>query len=139
MNPPADNQPGGMNLPPPIAGEALPPLPNGPVSASPEAAPSIETMPIPAAPSAAVSTAIPLPIPSVPLSDGLAGAVSTTATTDVPVTADDTDLIEKEWVEKAKQIVEKTREDPYLQSKEINVFKADYMKKRYNKTVKLSE
>ena len=48
-------------------------------------------------------------------------------------------LIEKEWVVKAKQIVEKTKDNPYNQNKELTVFKADYMKKRYNKTIKLSE
>ena len=54
-----------------------------------------------------------------------------------PTAASDTDLIEKEWVEKAKAIVEQTRSDPHLQNKEISKFKADYMKKRYNKTIKL--
>ena len=50
---------------------------------------------------------------------------------------DDGDLIEKEWVEKAKQIVDKTRDDPHKQSEELTVFKADYMKKRYNKDIKV--
>ena len=56
-----------------------------------------------------------------------------------PIVADDNDLIEKEWVNKAKEIVERTRQNPYQQSQELNLFKADYMKKRYNKTLKLSE
>lgn len=55
-----------------------------------------------------------------------------------PQIADDADLIEKEWVEKAKQIVEQTKNDPYLQNQEMNKIKADYMKKRYNKDLKLS-
>ena len=53
--------------------------------------------------------------------------------------ADDLDLIEKEWVNKAKAIVMQTRSDPHNQNKEMNKFKADYMKKRYNKDIKLSE
>lgn len=57
----------------------------------------------------------------------------------MPQIADDTDLIEKEWVDKAKQIVEQTAQDPYLQNKEINKVKMDYLKKRYNKQVKLNE
>jgi hypothetical protein len=56
-----------------------------------------------------------------------------------PQIADDADLIEKEWVDKAKQIVERTRHDPHEQNKEMNKMKADYLKKRYNKDVKLSE
>jgi hypothetical protein len=49
-----------------------------------------------------------------------------------PLMADDSDLIEKEWVEKAKQIVEQTKDDPHRQNEEINRVKADYLKKRYN-------
>lgn len=53
--------------------------------------------------------------------------------------AEDTDLIEKEWVEKAKEIVERTRHDPYLQNREMTKMKADYMKKRYNKDIRIPE
>lgn len=56
-----------------------------------------------------------------------------------PLIADDADLIEKAWVEKAKQLVEQTKNDPYVQNKEINKFKADYIKKRYQKDIKLTE
>ena len=54
------------------------------------------------------------------------------------LTAEDADLIEKTWIEKAKQIVAETRGDPYTQNKEINKVKADYIKKRYNKDIKLA-
>jgi hypothetical protein len=57
------------------------------------------------------------------------GAVTT------PVEAGDVDLIEKEWVEKAKQIVEHTMDDPYSQQEALGQMKADYMKKRYNRDV----
>jgi hypothetical protein len=57
----------------------------------------------------------------------------------MPSIADDADLIEKEWVLKAKQIVEETKNDPYAQNQEMNRMKADYIKKRYNKEVKLEE
>lgn len=52
-----------------------------------------------------------------------------------PEEAADADLIEKEWVIKAKQIVEHTAEDPFRQQEELGRMKADYMKKRYNKDV----
>jgi hypothetical protein len=42
-------------------------------------------------------------------------------------------------VNKAKKIVEATKEDPYQQAKQLTSFKADYMQKRYNKTLKVSE
>jgi hypothetical protein len=53
------------------------------------------------------------------------------------LSAADVDLIEKEWVEKAKAIVARTHGDPFTQNKEINKIKADYIKKRYNKDIKL--
>ncbi len=55
-----------------------------------------------------------------------------------PEIADDADLIEKEWVNRAKVIIAKTKDDPHLQNEEINKYKADYIKKRYNKDIKVS-
>lgn len=58
---------------------------------------------------------------------------------DNPQIAEDADLIEDEWVDKAKEIVERTSQDPHQQNKEMNLVKADYLKKRYNKDIKVSE
>ncbi len=55
---------------------------------------------------------------------------------DSPATAEDIDLIEKEWVEKAKQIVEQTKNDPREQNIALGKMKADYLKKRFNKAIK---
>jgi hypothetical protein len=55
----------------------------------------------------------------------------------LPHIADDADLIEKEWVEKAKEIVARTSNDPFMQNIEMNKVKADYIKKRYNKDIKV--
>lgn len=82
-------------------------------------------MPLPPA------TAVPAP------SSGGAAAVQSSSTP--AASADDRDLIEKEWVIKAKQIVESNREDPYKQSEELTVFKADYLQKNYGKNIKLSK
>ena len=56
-----------------------------------------------------------------------------------PTTADDDDLIEQEWVDKAKAIVDRTKDDPYMQNEELSKFKADYIKKRYNREIKVTE
>lgn len=58
---------------------------------------------------------------------------------DTPAIADDVDLIEKVWVEKAKEIVDKTRDNPYLQNKALGQYKAGYIKKRYNKDIPAGE
>jgi hypothetical protein len=55
-----------------------------------------------------------------------------------PAVADDVDVIEKEWVDKAKSIVDEHKHDPYNQEKETSKLQADYLKKRYGKDVKLS-
>ena len=55
---------------------------------------------------------------------------------DVPDTAEDVDLIEKEWVRKAKEIVDQTTGDPYVQNQQINQMKVEYIKKRYGKDIK---
>jgi general stress protein 26 len=81
-------------------------------------------------------TAIPLPLPinSSPASNQATAVINQTTTLQV---ADDKDVIEPEWVHKAKAIVNSTIEDPYKQSEDLTVLKADYMQKRYNKIVKL--
>jgi hypothetical protein len=78
------------------------------------------------------------PATSVPIAPATPQNVPQTTTT-MPAMADDTDLIEKEWVMKAKQIVSQTKDDPYTQSKELGKVRAEYIKKRYNKDVKLPE
>ena len=64
--------------------------------------------------------------------------VATSAPRSVAI-ADDVDVIEKEWVDKAKSIVNQTKGDPYHQEKQVSELQADYLKKRYNKSVKLAE
>lgn len=86
---------------------------------------------------AAPPLVLPLASPASP--QPLQNDVSITSSSVVTNVQDDGDLIEKEWVTKAKQIVEANREDPYKQSEELTVFRADYMQKRYNKSIKVSK
>lgn len=50
-----------------------------------------------------------------------------------PSVANDDDLIEKEWVDKAKQIIGQTRDDPHRREREVNALQKDYLRKRYGK------
>lgn len=54
-----------------------------------------------------------------------------------PTTAADDDVIEKEWVEKAKKVIAETKHDPYMQEHEVSKLQADYLKKRYGKAVNM--
>ena len=56
-----------------------------------------------------------------------------------PTVANDGDVIEKEWVNGARQIVKETRHDPQVQANKITRFKHDYIKKRFGKEIKLPE
>ena len=58
---------------------------------------------------------------------------------DNPAVPADEDLIEKEWVEKAKKVTAETKHAPYLQEQAVSKLQADYLQKRYNKTVKVPE
>lgn len=62
----------------------------------------------------------------------------TATSADTPLAAKDDDLIEQEWVQKAKKIVAATKDDPYRQEQEVSKLQADYLQKRYGKEVKLS-
>lgn len=144
MYPSTGNEQTGLNLPSPVSEQIPPAGMNQPgqgqevqataaEAAVPGLQPTISSVPV-----------TPIPVPGVDIatlqqatsgSDDMASSSGVAA----PDVADDSDLIEKEWVNKAKQIVEKNRDNPYQQSVEMTLFKADYMKKRYNKVIKLSE
>lgn len=87
-------------------------------------------------PAAAQTTSAPPPLPVIDPAQ-----TQTTSQTqpihDTPVVAADEDLIEKEWVEKAKKVVAQTRNDPYAQDEAVGRLQADYLQKRYGKTIKL--
>lgn len=52
---------------------------------------------------------------------------------DTPLLAADEDLIEKEWVDKAKKIILETKDDPYAREAAVTRLQADYLRKRYGK------
>ena len=127
---------------PPVPGPAMEQAPEEAAGAGQaEKAASSEKVATPSStPPAASVPAAPVPLPTLPtVTDDSAQAGSTTNQGSGRPIVDDGDLIEKEWVHKAKQIVEQTRDDPYNQSEALTVFKADYMKKRYGKAIKLNQ
>jgi hypothetical protein len=137
----SSNETGGLNLPPPVAEQS--PVPAG-------SADKVETQPertnLPAEKLSATAQSAPIQIPPIPMADPkpatqpIAQNIDDSSTTNqAKLDEDDGDLIEKEWVNVAKQIVERTKDDPYKQSEELTGVKADYLQKRYNKTLKLNK
>lgn len=78
-----------------------------------------------------LTTSIPTPV-------SVAAEPSTTVQTvdpssSNPSVANDEDLIEKEWVDRAKKIVQQTQNDPHRRDEEVSKLKVDYLKKRYGR------
>lgn len=136
-----------MDLPPPVNPNQAPPTPEAtPVlrqgtEVNPEFLPQVAAdQPQPPAPVAQDHVA-PAQQAAPSTADGNAAQpkANPITATPHPELAEDVDLIEKEWVDKAKAIVNHTKDDPHRQNSEINKMKADYIKKRYNKDIQVSE
>lgn len=86
---------------------------------------------------AVTATPVPvqLPTPTVVSDDNS----SVAAPSVLPPVAADEDLIEKEWVDSAKKVIEATKDDPYAREREVSKLKVDYIQKRYGKTLGSSE
>lgn len=79
-----------------------------------------------------VQVAMPaLPTPVLTQDDAATPAVQTST----PSSAGDDDLIEKEWVDKAKKVIAETKDDPYRREKEISKLQIEYIRKRYGREI----
>lgn len=75
---------------------------------------------------------LPTPIqpPAAHSATGVAGPVA-----NAPLAANDDDLMEKEWVNQAKQVLEATKDDPYRRELEVGKLQRDYIYKRYGRKI----
>lgn len=83
----------------------------------------------PLPPPTTIQAPVPVALPTVPQADD---------STVGPTIANDDDLIEKEWVDKAKKIIADTQNDPYRREQEVNKLQIDYLRKRYGKELGIS-
>jgi hypothetical protein len=127
----------------PIGPEQLPvaPVPNaerGPTLPTPEAGleTGLERVEQAAEATAAVADASAIAAPTVaPVMPGQ----TTTGSGATPIVAADEDVIEKEWVDKAKEIINATKDDPHERTAKVNDLQKDYLKKRFGKILGASE
>ena len=129
------NEAPNLNLPPPVVESGSADSGTAQAEQAP-ATPETAPMPSQATPAAAMPV---FPTTQVDNSGQASSDDKTTSGMPMPKMLDDKDLIEKEWVEKAKAIVQKTADDPYKQTEEVSVLKADYLQENFNKTLKLSK
>lgn len=119
---------------PSTGGERVPVLPNPETGIETAPERREQTAEASAAAADAASGAVPLPQPVTPV------ATPTQVTTDdTPIAASDDDVIEKEWVDKAKQIILETKDDPHGRTNRVNKLQQDYLKKRYGKELGAAE
>ncbi len=87
----------------------------------------------------------PVQIPVLPQTStpGVTDTNTVKASSDVPqkddtgLIASDGDKIEKQWVERTKTVVAQTQDDPRRQKDEISKIKAEYIKKRFKKIIRV--
>ena len=121
-----------LPMPPAIGGERVPtlPAPEGGVEAG------LERREQTADAQAAAADATGVAAAAVPLVVDPAAAKTTPAIdTSTLIATEDEDVIEKEWVEKAKQIVTTTADDPHLRSDQVAALQKEYLHKRFNKEI----
>lgn len=121
---------------PPVSGETIPALPT-PETGLDTGAERVEQVSELRAMVSDAATALPV-TPITPPVDNTDDTSTTLATgTPVnpvtPMVAEDSDLIEKVWVDKAKDVVKATKDDPYRRSNEVSALQRDYQKKRFNR------
>lgn len=83
--------------------------------------------------------ALPLPTPMAAPAAAPQAALPPDLSQTAPVTgmiAKDVDLIERQWVDSAKKIINQTHEDPAKQKDQISQLSADYQHRRFNRKLK---
>lgn len=117
--------------------------PEGPHTTTPEQVPAVESKEQLSGRGVGDPASLALPIPAVApqiqVSAQAPLASDDTAVNDNPLAADDVDVIEKEWVNRAKKIIQQTKNDPYQQEHEVSKMQADYLEKRFGVQVKLPQ
>jgi hypothetical protein len=129
----------------PEVGPIIPNLPEAPLRApehTPESQSSVERPAPQEHSSDPRGAAAPPPMPTIPLPTSPTMSTddsSDDSDDDNPAVAADDDLIEKEWVQKTKQVISETKHDPYAQELAITQIQADYLRKRYGKIIKIPD
>lgn len=140
---PENSQPTPMGpeqfpMPPSLPGESVPSLPPLETGIEKGAERHEQAAEAGARASDAASMAAPATVPLAPVVIPQNNPAPVT-TSSSPLVAADEDLIEKEWVDRAKEIILHTKDDPHARTLKVNELQRDYLQKRYGRTVGASE
>lgn len=122
--------PGFENQPFPEAGEG-----EEAQEAAP-AAPEKDTSAVKAPPIALPQDMPDAPAPTLP-SDDMADDDSAQTLPSLPTSEGHVDL--RPWVDKTKEVIASTKDDPFTQKREISKVKAEFIKNRFNKVIKAED
>ncbi len=117
---------------PPITPEMSPDVQTEQFERAPQ---PFEREPVPQQPVAMPDPQVAAPVLPAPVVDNITTDDAATLLTSLPDVAADDDMIEKEWVDKAKHIIAETSDDPHTRERAISQLQRDYLKKRYGKEV----
>ncbi len=76
---------------------------------------------------------MPTTVVPVPIATAAPTPIDDSSASGSPLVADDSDLIEKEWVDRAKKIIQETHDDPAKREQQVSSLQKDYLRKRYGK------
>lgn len=136
---PAPLGPEQFPMPPVLPGERIPSLPPLEVGIEKGAERHEQAAEAGARASDAAILAAPVTTPIAPRPVVYQDDRAQNATITSPLVAADEDLIEKEWVDKAKEIILHTKDDPHTRTQKVNELQRDYLQKRYGRTVGAGE
>ncbi len=128
-----------LQMPPNVGAEnipTLPPIETGPLGGQERFEQAAEAG-ARVSDAAAAANATAIATPAAPVQAPQDPQVASVAAT--PMVAGDEDLIEKEWVDKAKDIITQTKDDPHARTAQVNALQRDYLQKRYGKVIGASE
>lgn len=80
-------------------------------------------------------SSVPAPVLKTQDNSDPAGGSIISAAADVSLSADDADLIEKGWIDRAKKIVNDTKDDPHMREDEVSKMQVEYIEKRYGRKI----
>lgn len=117
---------------PRVSPEFSPDLNSGSSAEKMPARPEMESVPQPQQAAAPVAD---IAAPVIPQPSAVGGGANDTTSllASTPATAADDDLIEKEWVTKAKRIITETADDPHRREAAVAQLQREYLRKRYGK------
>lgn len=131
---PSSNSGEQLPVPPVMNQEVVPSLP--PIEMQPIQAAEAYEQRADAAAGTVQNAGAPLPPPvAQPVATPPPAAAPSQQTITAPMVAADEELIEKEWVDKAKEIIQRTGDDPHARTEQVNQLQRSYLEKRYGKVI----